>query len=198
MEYMRRFILIALLLGIMPLKADVEHVVVKWSPQLCKSTCTKQLHDLFSKLPGVANLTIDEGNGVMELNWKEKAPFSYTNLDWTMRKIGLYMTYVRVKATGNIVKVNKTYYLDSEHDRTRFNLLGMAIPQSGVLAVQTNSIFNRPLSQDNIELLEEAMKNKLLVTIDGPLFEPWRSPPLWLVMEQAVVAQPKAKKPTQK
>lgn len=195
---MRRFLLFALFLGISPLQGNIDHVIVKWTPQLCQASCSRQMHDRFSRMSGVASLTIDQGNGVMELKWKENMPFSYTDLDWTMRWIGLYMTYVRVKATGRILKISSTYILESEHDKTRFSLLGIAIPQAPVLAVQANSIFSRPLSSSHIELLEHAIQNKLLVTIDGPLFQPWRQPPLWLVMEQAVIEQPKVKPATKK
>lgn len=185
MRFMRRYLIATLLLTMLPLHAEINRVIVKWTPQLCQASCVRQLNNRFSDMAGVANVTIDQGNGIMEMKWQQNAPFSYTDLNWTMRWIGLHMTYVRVKATGYILKVGSTYILESSQDRTRFSLLGVAIPQAPNLFVQANSIFTRPLTPSNIELLEKARQNKLLVTVDGPLFQPWRSPPLWLVMEQA-------------
>jgi hypothetical protein len=190
MGLMGRYLLAALTLGILPLQANINSVIVKWTPALCQASCVRQLENRFSNMAGVANLTIDQGNGVMELKWKKNAPFSYTDLNWTMRWIGLSMTYVRVKATGRILKSGSTYILESKHDKTRFTLLGIAIPEAPSLSIQANSIFTRPLSASNIELLENAIHNQLLVTIDGPLFQPWRSPPLWLVMEEAAIKAP--------
>lgn len=187
---MRRYLIAALFLAILPLQANINRVIVKWTPQLCLESCTRQLQNRFSNMAGVADLSIDQGNGVMELKWKKNTPFSYTDLNWTMRWIGLSMTYVRVKATGYILKMGSTYILESKQDKTRFTLLGVAIPEAPTLFVQANHIFNRPLSSSNIEFLENAIHNKLLVTIDGPLFQPWRSPPLWLVMEEAVIKAP--------
>lgn len=173
------------------LAADIEQVVVKWTPQLCQPSCIKQLNDKFSKLKGVEKVSIDPSSGVMTLKWKEKAPFSYTDLDWAMRWVGLYMTYVRVKTTGTIQKKGKAYTLISKNDNTSFELIGTANIQSQNLAVETNSIYNRPLSQTVTAQLDTAIAKKLLVTVDGPLFEPWRGPPTRIVVDQIRMTDPK-------
>ncbi|MFV0340085.1 MAG: hypothetical protein ACK5MA_05575 [Parachlamydiaceae bacterium] len=173
------------------LSGDIDSVTVKWSAQLCQKSCIKQLNERFSKLQGAEKVSIDGMNGVMEIKWKPKAPFSYQTLDWNMRWIGLYMTYVRVKASGTVTSINKNYTLKSKNDGTTFNLIGNADASNPNLAVATNSIFNRPLSQAVIDQLKDAQKKNLTVTVDGSLFEPWRGPPLRLVVDRISVEQPK-------
>lgn len=173
------------------LSGDIDSVTVKWSAQLCQKSCIKQLNERFSKLQGAEKVSIDGMNGVMEIKWKPKAPFSYQTLDWNMRWIGLYMTYVRVKASGTVTSINKNYTLKSKNDGTTFNLIGNADASNPNLAVATNSIYNRPLSQAVIDQLKDAQKKNLTVTVDGSLFEPWRGPPLRLVVDRISVEQPK-------
>ena len=173
--------------------ADIEQVVVKWSPQLCQGSCIKQLGERFGKMRGVEKVSIDQPNGVMQLKWKEKAPFSYTDLDWNMRWIGLYMTYVRVKATGTIIKKGKIYSLQSKNDNTMFELIGSANAIDPNLAVATNSVYNRPLNPSVMQQLDAAIDKKQLISIDGPLFEPWRGPPIRIVVDQIHIQEPKTK-----
>lgn len=173
-----------------PLRGDIDSVTVKWSAQLCQPSCLKQLQERFGKMEGAEKVTIDGMNGVMEIKWKKKVPFSYSKLDWNMRWVGLYMTYVRVKVNGNVISKNKAYSLKSKNDGTTFELLGPADSKDPNLAVAAHSIYNRPLSQAVIDQLQEAQKKNLTVTVDGALFEPWRSPPLWLVVDRLSVEKP--------
>jgi hypothetical protein len=179
-------------LFIASLSGDIDSVTVKWSAQLCQTSCIKQLNERFSKMQGAEQVNIDGMNGIMQIKWKPKVPFSYQTLDWNMRWIGLYMTYVRVKANGTVTSRNTTTYtLKSKNDGTTFDLIGTANASNPNLAVATNSIYNRPLSQSVIDQLKDAQKKNLTVTVDGSLFEPWRGPPLRLVVDRVSVEQPK-------
>ncbi len=180
------------------LSGEIQEVTVKWSPQLCKNSCLKLIDQRFSKMKGVESVNIDGGNGVMKLTWKKKSPFSYTDLDWNMRWIGLYMTYVRISAKGKILKKQKNYSLQSKDDLTTFELIGPATSSNPNLSVEVNSVFNRPLSPQVIADLDEAIKKKYLVSIDGPLFEPWRGPPLRVVVGRVTIERPSANNPTSK
>jgi hypothetical protein len=175
------------------LTGEIQNVTVKWSPELCKSSCLKLLDQRFSKMKGVDSVKIDSGNGVMQLSWKKKVPFSYTDLDWNMRWIGLYMTYVRVSAKGKVVKKQKTYSIRSTDDLTIFELIGPATNPNPNLSVEVNSIFNRPLSPAVIADLEEALKKDYPVFIDGPLFEPWRGLPMRVVVGRVTLERPSPK-----
>lgn len=181
-----------LILGLFfaPLYGDIDTVTVKWSAQLCQASCIKQLNERFSKMQGAEKVSIDGLNGVMTIKWKPKAPFSYTTLDWNMRWIGLYMTYVRVKVNGTVISKNKTYSLKSKNDGTTFELIGTADSKDPNLAVAANSIYNRPLSQAVLDQLKEAQKKNLTVTVDGALFEPWRGLPLRLITDRLSVEKP--------
>lgn len=181
-----------LLLGLFftSLYGDIDSVTVKWSAQLCQPSCIKQLNERFSKMQGAEKVSIDGLNGVMDIKWKKKVPFSYTTLDWNMRWIGLYMTYVRVKVNGTIQSKNKTFSLKSKNDGTTFELIGTADSRDPNLAVAANSIYNRPLSQAVVDQLQDAQKKNLTVTVDGALFEPWRGLPLRLIADRLSVEKP--------
>ena len=177
-----------------PIQAKIDEVTITWTPQLCLYSCAAELNNRFLKIPGVAEVDLNQPAGRAKLKWEPESPFTYAPINAAMSWIGLSIIELRIKVSGYIVHDEKSVTLVSKPDGTRF-----------VLKSPTNPIYNQYVEQFNIygysmnaqmrdELLE-AEENKLEVEITGQIFEPERSPPLVLIIERKQIVK---KKPEEK
>lgn len=168
--------------------AEVQTVTLKWTAGLCKESCVKGLTQQFQKIDGVADISIDMDQGQAELQWKPDVAFSYYPVKIAMQMIGLYINNIKVKVRGTITHDTQSVQLVSLGDNTIFQLLNPVAPQKDQYFEQY-SIYSRQLSQELRDKLLDIEQNNQVVTIDGPLFEPERSPPIYLVVEHMDVAK---------
>lgn len=190
--------LIQLNISFAALCAEVEEVKVTWTPGLCQEKCIKGLEQRFNKIPQLMNLSINQPAGVLKFQWNPTQPFTFTPINHAMEWIGLSINGIWVQVKGTIEGDGKIFRIISSKDNTSFTLMTRVYTTDPHQYVEEFNPENRfQLSPGTQEKLKEAQKNRQKVTIMGPLFEPERSPPLQLVIQQMTVEElpkkPKAK-----
>lgn len=175
------------------LNADIEKVTIQWTQARynCDAGCLQLLDNQFRKIPGVSSVAINQGAAQAVLQWDPNAPFSYTAIDTAMRMVGPSIDNlgIRLKIRGTIRHDANTVTLISLGDNTNYFLLSPITPSS-TQYVDPESVASHPLwPQVRTELLDAEAQN-LLVTVEGPLFQPERAPPYYIIVEQKKVSKP--------
>lgn len=172
------------------LHAEIEKVSVIWqNPSICQDSCVKGLTKQFSALQGVADVEINQAAGQAILRWKPDVPFTFTAIHNAMAMIGLYIKEIRVSVSGTVSHTDQSVRLTSTTDGTPFVLLG-PIQASPTQYVQQYSIATHALSPDMRANLLQFEQDNQTITVDGPLFEPYRSPPAPLqIIAERISAQ---------
>lgn len=185
-------IILAFLCVFGSLSAEVQQLVIKWNPVLCKQKCVQGLSDQFYNIKGVAAVEINQAAGQAQIRWKPEFPISFPPINTAMSMIGAAIEDIRVKVRGTIGHDVRTVSLISLGDNTRFLLLGSIMPQQSHFVTEF-SPYNRPLDPQMRQKLLDAQANDLVATIEGPLFQPERSPPnpLMLIVENVRFEKPK-------
>jgi hypothetical protein len=160
-------------------EAEIQRVNVQWTAQLCQDSCVRGLRDQFLRQSGVADADINQSAGQATLRWKPNVPFTYTAIQNAMSMIGLHINTLRVMAKGRISHDSNSVRLTSGGDGTVFVLLGLIQP-SPTQYVQKYNVATHQLNDDMRDYLLQFEQSDQEVSIDGPLFEPWRSPPMAL------------------
>lgn len=193
-----RYLLITLLCMTQVLSCEIEKVTLRWTAQLCKQSCTQGLEKQLLKVPGVESVTINMEAGMAELQWKANAPFAFIPVQRAAQWIGLYLTDVRVKLRGTIVQDGVNFSIRSLGDNTTFLLVASVTQPNQSQIVNQYSYYNRNLSNELKEKLLDAKRRSLIAELEGPLFEPRRSPPnpLQLVVDQLSFVEKVDKKQT--
>ncbi len=188
---MTKFFAIICILVTYTLFAEIETVSLTWDNRQCLEGCTQLINKQLSKLKEVASVTTSQQNGIATMQWKTGVPFTFKPVNDAIKRVGIHVETLRIKLRGTIVQKNRKFYIISLGDETTFNLLGTASddPSKNRYVIQT-SRFNRPLSDEQKKMLTDAMKNKLTVTIEGPIYQPYQFPPLDLIIENISVSQP--------
>lgn len=168
--------------------AEIETVTIKWTSMLCLQTCVIGLDHQFRLLPAVADVQIDEGAGRAILRWRPGATFSYPPIETALAMIGIsYDDFIRIKVRGTVIP-GAPFTLVSSGDQTPFVLLGPVEPSRTDQVIIYN-IQTHTLSPQLKEQLLQAAAENSVVTIEGPLLSPERSPPLMLIVENLQVSK---------
>lgn len=155
--------------------AEVQMVLITWTPQICQETCAQGLQKYLSEIPQVANVAVDMGSGSATLTWKPNQPYSFSPINFATRVIGIpRILYARMRVRGTIQGSGKIYNIISTGDNTAIRLLSPIQPQPGQYTIQT-SIDTHPLTPEIIQRLQEAQSKRQTVVIEGTIFEPVRS-----------------------
>lgn len=178
-----------LLLQNTPLISEIERVTITWRTLNCQNNCPSLLDQQFRKINGIAEFSINAPAGVAFLKWKPNVPFSYSAIDIAMRMVGLSFTDIRLRVTGTLQYSRNTVTLTSAGDNTRFNLLNPVVPDLTGQATEFN-VDARSLTTGLFQNLVDGATKRMVATVEGPLFMPWRDPSQ-LVVEQLSFTQPK-------
>lgn len=176
------------------IQAEVVKVNVQWQPETCTMECVKLLAAQFQKIPGVAQIIMNQPGGTAELRWKPGFPFVYAQVKTAMQMVGPGIRDIRVKVRGTIGFQKQTVTLTSLGDNTVFFLLGPVTPQQGKMDVYY-SLESHQLSPDMLNKLMQGAQQNRIAVIEGPLFEPWRYPYLWLIVSQLNFVQSESTAP---
>jgi len=185
----------AALLVVAELKADIQKVTITWTQGLCVDNCPKNLEVQLRKVPGVSDIQINGLSARADISWKPNMYFSYKAVEAAMSMIGLSINDIRVKVRGSLTHDDVVVWLVSTGDGTRFMLLS---PMQTSLT-QYSEFYNvesHKLNPDMRDRLLQAELNDAVVTIEGPLFSPERSPPLTLIIEKLQVEVKNPPQPT--
>lgn len=188
---MRTFILLiaALFLIQEPLKAEILRVQIKWTPASCQVNCAQLLARKFQQVPGVAQVYMNQPGGQVELRWKPNFPFSYQTTYTAMQLVGLWYDEFRVKVRGTIQINGNQVSLISLGDNTQFILVGTVQAQQGRYVTEYNAQ-TRGFTPTLFAQLQQAAAENRIAIVEGPLFMPERSPPLYLVVAQLNLVLP--------
>lgn len=173
-------------------QAEIINVTVRWTPASCIASCIKTVESVFKNANYIAEVEIDPGTGQATLKWKPNAPFSYQSVKRPMQMAGIGIQYLRIKVRGKIKHDAQTVRLVSTGDNTTFVLLDIVVPNPSQY-VELNNPQNRYLSPAQRQKLLQAESEGKLATIEGPLFEPHRTPPLpflQLITEKMTFEEP--------
>jgi hypothetical protein len=91
---------------------------------------------------------------------------------------------------GTISHHGTLFYLTSLGDNTVFELIGIPVPQTRDSTVINKSLYTRQLDQGQAQQLLEIERASQTATVEGPLFEPWRSPALRIALQNIQVDNP--------
>lgn len=178
--------------------SEVQQVVlIWWKPGLCGAPCVKNLYKQLGRVPGVATVHIDQAAGRAYLEWKADRTFSFQPLNAAVRYVGIRVDDIRLKVRGHIIQEAAQIKLVSSGDNTSFTLLNPVIPQQHQYVVQWNPAARKLSPSLQKQLLDIAKKGEI-VTIEGQFFEPYRSPPNQLVVEQVSIEPGKKGPPSKK
>jgi len=189
--------LYTLLLGISfiePIHSEIEQITIRWTAQLCQGTCTKLLVNEFKKIHGVDEIFIDQGSGQATVTWKEKMPFQFTSINTAMHMVGLSMRDIRIKVRGTIKHTGDIFYILSEGDNTRFDLMNPVTPVPYGQTSEFNTL-TRKISPALRQQFLDAETQKLIATVEGPVFMPERmTVPTQIVVDHLSFTDPKGEK----
>ncbi len=169
--------------------AEIKEVIIRWNALTCLDICTPGLEANLRSIKGALRVEINPRGGIAVIGWDPNRTFSYEPFNLATRGSGVRSTDIRLKVAGTITHDASGFYLTSVGDFTRFLLIGPISTQSGRYTINTN-IANHPLPPDLQEEFIEAEINGLIVTVEGPLFEPWTYY-LNLVADHVSIAKPK-------
>lgn len=175
------------------LGAEIQKVVITWKSAFCQQSCADGLAREFRKVNGVAEIDMNAAAGRMELRWKPNAGFQFQPINNAMAMIGVSIKDIRVTVRGTLTHDNRRVTLVSLGDNTRFDIINPVIPSPNQQADEFNAS-TRGLTDANLTKLLDAEKEHMIATIDGPLFQPERSPPILLVLESLKLDKPEKKK----
>lgn len=169
---------------------EVLDVTVMWNNVMCLEPCGKLLQEKFLKMPQVQEVSIDITAGQARIKWKPKAPFSYYPVKTTMQMVGLGVNEMKVTVRGKAKVTKDKVVLVSLQNNTPFELVSLPTPEQGLYVTRPNQIFMKLDPGLAEKIMTEAKEDKILI-ISGPLYSPWRSPPLQLVVESIQVEKKK-------
>lgn len=188
------FLLLLSLLMLSPLHAQVEKVTIRWTAMLCQGSCPRLLEKEFRKINGVKEIAMDQGGGQLTLTWKEKVPFQFTSVNTAMHMVGLSIRDIRIRVKGFVKHTGDTFYIVSEGDNTRFDLLNPVIPHPGGQASEFNAS-TRKLTPALRQQLLLSETEKQIATVEGPVFMPERmTVPTQIVIDQLSFSAPEEEK----
>lgn len=174
--------------------SEIETVWLKWTPLLCTQACVTQLDRELRKVPGIAEISLNQGGGEATLKWRPNLPFSFSDVNVPMRLVGLSVRDIHIKVRGTLSHDAHSVTLTSIGDGTRFQLLNPVISTPG----QQASVFNlaaRQLTPELRQKLIDGEAQKAIASIQGQIFMPGRSSALQIVVDNLKLETEEKKKP---
>lgn len=190
---MRSIFLSIFFLATYALSAEIEMITLEWDNIACQNSCAELMQRELSKVKDVTNVSVSQQNGMATMQWKAQKRFSFPSIDSAVKKVGLHIKAFRVTVRGTISEKNKKFYIHSIGDETTFNLLGSATdnPDKNRYIPQ-QSRYNRPLTEEQKEVLRTAIDQEQIVVIEGPIYSPYQFPPLDLVIGSIRIVKSKS------
>jgi hypothetical protein len=174
---MKRAVYLALLFifALQPLvQAEIIKAIVFWQAANCDDRCAQMLERQFQAISSVQTVKMYPSGGAAELYWKPLSGFDWNILNLAFKRVGPQLREVQVYVRGTIQSGGSNrFFLTSLGDNARFELLSPSL-RSDTAYVESNNIIAHQITDPLRSQLQEAAQNQTLVTIQGPMFEPWR------------------------
>ncbi len=166
--------------------AEIQKILITWTVASCLPGCESLLDKNFRQVRGVTDIKVNRGAGEAIILWRPDTAFAFSSIDTALRMVGLDPNTIRMQVRGTIRQQGQNIVLISSGDGTPFYLLNPVTP-SVTQYTETESVYNRQLDPQTRQQLLDAAAAQQKVVIEGPLFQPERSPPLFLVIASAKV-----------
>ena len=155
------------------LSSEIEKISFTWDSPQCDARCARQLETRLKALRNVASVDINVSQGKGDVYWKSEQPFDFRKFETELRLFGLRMRDISIKMRGTISHSGDTFYVKSIGDNTKAELLSAPQPSASQY-VELHNIYGYRLSRDLQKKYLDAESKHQVVTIEGPLFEPYR------------------------
>lgn len=169
-----------------PVKGEILEVRANWNSASCTPKCAEMLDQQFKKIREAETVDISLPAGEAVFKWKPNGNFSYYNIKRPMQMIGVGLNEIRVKVRGKAHAQGPGVAISSSGDGTLFMLISPFSPQAHSYTSYANPIFYELSPSLKDQILKAAQENKTVV-IEGPLYEPSRSPPFYLIVEKVQI-----------
>lgn len=170
------------------LQAEIESITIKWTALECQQSCIAGLEKQFRNINGVADVVMNQPAGMATLRWKPDVALTFPPINTAMSMIGLSINILRVKVRGTISHDAKTVTLNSLGDNTRFLLMSPVTPKRYEMVEEFNPE-THVLTPAQREQFLRAQDADQIAIVEGPIFEPERSPPLKIIVENVKFVQ---------
>lgn len=171
------------------LQAEIESITIKWTALECQKSCIAGLERYFRNINGVADVQMDQPGGQAVLRWKPNVQLTFMPINNAMQMIGLSINDLRIKVRGTISHDERSVTLNSTGDNTRFLLMSVATPKTTVMTEEFNPQTHILSPAQREEFLDAQAADQVAV-VEGPIFEPERSPPLKVLVEKVRFEKP--------
>lgn len=182
----RQILLLLFLFFCCEASAEVVEVVIRWKPGFCSDSCLVLLERRLGENEQVDKVIFQASQSQAILRVKRDKRFSFRSIDATMRSVGVKLNEIFVTVRGSVKESGNTLSLVSLGDGTEFLLLSPIAIRPGEAAVEKN-IESHMLQPAMESALLKAKSEERSVKIEGPLFEPERAPPLFLIIKNIAI-----------
>jgi hypothetical protein len=187
---MKKLLILLFLCCKLNVYSSIESITIQWSSLFCKDQCIALLEKEFRKIRGVEQLSIDQEALQAVLVWKPNEPFQYSSINYAARAVGLSIRSIRIRVNGTITHSGDRFYLVSQGDNTRFELLNPIIPVPGEFTSKSNEAIRKIIPPLRDQLLE-GERNRQIATVEGPIFMPNRNTvPAQIVVDHLDFSEP--------
>jgi hypothetical protein len=162
------------------LQGEIESVEIFWRHGACQYNCTKLLEERLREAPQIESVTTSTTSNMASLKWKKNERFDYRLVKRPFQRVGVGIDNIRLKVKGTISPSQNRIVLVSLEDNTNFDLVSIDKQGSHASKLTIDPKFKQ-------SFLDYA-KNHTTVTVEGALYQPHRSPPLYLLVERVTAA----------
>lgn len=155
--------------------AEIVWARVSWNPVHCGISSQKPMERRLSDIEAVCRVSMDYDEGVAQLSWKPNKVYDDRAVRTAVAWVGLAIKDVHLKVRGTISHDAKNVYLTSLGDGTKLPLVSAPKAAQGLL-ITKGSLSTPELDADVRRRLLAAEDSHQIVTIEGPVFMPYRPP----------------------
>lgn len=170
-------------MGSTTLHGDIQSIDIFWRHGACEYNCTKLLEERLSELPQVESVTTSVKSYMASIRWNKTARFEWTPIKRAFQRVGVGIDNIRMKIEGTISPGSARIVLISTGDNTNFDLISLNKEQSNASLLAIDPKFKQ-------EFLKYA-KDRTTLIVEGSLYQPHRSPPLYLLVERITPVEEK-------
>ena len=182
-----KLLFLACLLLNSALSAEIMWAKVSWNPTQCGISSQKPLERRFSNIDPVCRVVMDYEEGSAKLFWKPNRAYDDRIVRTAVAWVGLAIQNVHLRVRGTITHDAKNVYLTSLGDGTKLPLVSAPKAAQGLL-ITKGSLSTPELNADVRKRLIAAEDGHQVVTIEGPVFMPYR-PPVRLQIEHVEISE---------
>jgi hypothetical protein len=158
------------------IQGEIQMVEIFWRHGACQYNCTKLLEGKLSEVPQIESVTTSTTSNMASIKWKKYDQFTYLLVKRPFQRVGVGIDNIRLKVKGTLSPSQDRIVLVSTEDNTNFDLVSINKEKSHPSKLTIDPKFKQTF-------LDYAKDQKTLI-VEGALYQPDRSPPLYLLVER--------------